>query len=204
MVDKAVGWHAGKAADWERMRLGVGKYTVEKQRLALEALDARGGESILDLGTGSGFFARAAARNGAHVFAIDAAESMLRVALEIAGKEGVSINAVKADAGHVPFRDGAFDKTIAIDLIGHLSDPSGCIAEVGRVTRGRTVIAWPHSRSPYRLKYFMEKRLLHRTMPFTRWLSVPCMARMLTDAGFATKNIKTSLGVTAVLKGEKE
>lgn len=202
--DAAIKWHAGKAPEWETLRLGVGKYTEQKQRLALEALGASAGERVLDVGTGSGFFSRAAASKGAHVVAIDAAESMLKVTHNLAEREGLKIGLVRADASMIPFRDASFDKSIAIDLIGHLSDPADCIAEIGRVTRKVAIIAWPHSCSPYRLKYVFEKFLLRRSMPFTRWLSVGFIRKLMAGTGFNTAKIRTSLGVTAILEGKKK
>lgn len=55
-----------------------------------------------------------------------------------------SIPALVADGSRLPFRSGAFDTVACHDVLEHVTDPEGFIAEMCRVARGRLVIAGPN------------------------------------------------------------
>ena len=72
------------------MAFGTGHH--ETTRMALEALAARepAGKRVLDVGTGSGILAIAAARLGAEALGVDTDASVIPVALENARRNGVA------------------------------------------------------------------------------------------------------------------
>jgi len=202
---EAIEWHDKRAHEWEELRLGVGKFTLEKQKICIEELNPKENESILDVGCGSGFFAREAAKRHAKVVALDMSENMLKVAKEFAKRENLNIKFVIGDAKNLHFKDSSFDKLIAVDLIEHLTNPEIFIKEIGRVIKsgGKVVLAWPHSKSLYRVKYYFEKYILQREMPFTTWLSASLVEKWLKNSNFKVKRVSTYLGVTAILVCEK-
>jgi len=202
-VSEAVKWHDRRAKKWEKLR--IGKYSIEKQEICIKTLKTKKGEHILDVGCGTGFFARNVAKNGAKVVALDMSENMLKVAKEIARKENLKIKFVKGNAEKLPFKNSSFDKLIAVDLIQHLNEPKEFIKEASRVVKkgGKIVLAWPHSKSLYRMKYYFEKLILQRNLPFTAWLPVSLVERWLKNVSFDTKTILTSLNITAIIVGEK-
>jgi SAM-dependent methyltransferase len=51
------------------------------------------------------------------------------------GRARISRPLFNADAAHMPFADGAFDYTICSNLLEHVVDPAGVIAELVRVSR---------------------------------------------------------------------
>lgn len=53
-------------------------------------------------------------------------------------------NFVKADACHLPFRDGAFNNSYSWHLIEHLKDPGLFLTELMRVTAGRIEVRCPN------------------------------------------------------------
>ncbi|PJF28276.1 MAG: hypothetical protein CUN53_00925 [Phototrophicales bacterium] len=55
-----------------------------------------------------------------------------------------SIPALVADGSRLPFRSGAFDTAACHDVLEHVTDPEGFIAEICRVARSRLVIAGPN------------------------------------------------------------
>lgn len=127
-------------------------------------LPAGPGDHVLDLGCGAGRHAFEAARRGARVVALDMNRDELdRVtatfaAMAEAGElpDGASGRAVAGDATRIPFRDGAFDKVIAAEVLEHLPADQAAMNEIARVLRpggmaAVTVPAWLPERICWRL-----------------------------------------------------
>jgi ubiquinone/menaquinone biosynthesis C-methylase UbiE len=86
------------------------------------------GQFVLDLGSGTGALAQAAAAGGARVVAADSSFGMM------ARGTGRGWTAVGADALTVPFRASSFDAAMAGFVLNHLS-PAVALAELARVVR---------------------------------------------------------------------
>lgn len=113
------------AAAWRRGPERVyGRFA--EAMLARSPVDPRGAR-VLDVGAGTAVAGRAAlGRGAASVVATDLAVGMLR-------HRGPGIQAVSADAAHLPFGDGSFDLATAGFCLGHLPDPGAALAEIHRV-----------------------------------------------------------------------
>jgi SAM-dependent methyltransferase len=102
------------------------------ERLA-ELADARRGVRLLDLATGTGAVARAAAARGASVVGIDVSAPMLAVARELSPE----IDFRSADAHALPFPDEEFDVVVCGLAVSHFHEPLRALGEVLRVLRER-------------------------------------------------------------------
>ncbi len=69
----------------------------EDSLLLLESVEIKPGEMVLDIGTGTGIIAIAAALSGADVYATDISERALECADKNAKKNGVEIEFIRAD-----------------------------------------------------------------------------------------------------------
>ena len=102
----------------------------EEQILPLFEEHAAGAARLLDVGTGEGQLARAAARLGiSRVVGLDPTAAQLATARERAG--GPTF--VRAVASHLPFASGTFDAVVACLVFEHIVEYRTAIAEVGRV-----------------------------------------------------------------------
>ena len=101
------------------------------------------GDAVLDLGCGFGRHAFEAARCGARVVALDAGDDEVRgvratfAAMVEAGELSGDTRAacVQGDALALPFADATFDRVICSEVLEHIPNDLGAMAELARVLR---------------------------------------------------------------------
>jgi ubiquinone/menaquinone biosynthesis C-methylase UbiE len=81
--------------------------------LLCESVDPRAGQRVLDVATGSGNTALAAARRGCDVTGIDFVPALLERGRERAAAERLDITFQEGDTESIPFPDGAFDVVLS-------------------------------------------------------------------------------------------
>jgi ubiquinone/menaquinone biosynthesis C-methylase UbiE len=106
----------------------------------LDAVELRGGMSLLDVPTGSGALAAAATRRGATVIGVDIASAMIAEAR----KNHPGIDFQVADVEHLPVSDGVLDAVVCAFGIGHFPYPEASLAECLRTLKagGRIAFSW--------------------------------------------------------------
>ncbi|MFG1800657.1 class I SAM-dependent methyltransferase [Micromonospora carbonacea] len=105
------------------------------------------GRRVLEVGAGAAAAARWLATQGARPVALDLSAGMLRHAADAAGRSGVRVPLVQADALALPFADAAFDTACtAFGAIPFVADSAAVMREVFRVLRpgGRWVFSVTH------------------------------------------------------------
>lgn len=124
---------------------------------AVQLVWPRPGERILDIGTGTGWAARLAARRGADVTGVDFAPGMIAAAKSLsAGIDPCPAFRVAA-AEALPFPDDSFDGLISTYGVIFSDAPSTAVAEMARVLRpgGRLALAtWADSPDGYIAGFF--------------------------------------------------
>jgi SAM-dependent methyltransferase len=111
------------------------------------------GDRVLDLGCGAGRHAFECYRRGAQVVALDRNGEEIRevarwfAAMKEAGEApaGATATAMEGDALALPFADGSFDVVIISEVMEHLPDDKGVLAEAVRVLKpgGRIAVTVP-------------------------------------------------------------
>ncbi len=122
--------YSRRAADYDDTRADD---TVDREfwlRGLAEVGDIRPGQRILDLGAGTGRFARLLAATNP-VVALDPSREMLAAAR---GKG--PFERVRGDAHRLPFAADAFERTIVVLVLHQLADYAAALREVARVSRG--------------------------------------------------------------------
>jgi len=110
---------------------------------AAQRLDARPGQRVLDVATGTGWSARNAARAGARVTGVDIAAELLDAARALSAHVTPAIDFARGDAEALPFADAAFDGVISTFGVMFAANQDAAAAELARVCRpgGRLVVA---------------------------------------------------------------
>jgi ubiquinone/menaquinone biosynthesis C-methylase UbiE len=122
------------ASDWDVMRLSYYDERVIEQLAARTQLS--GEQTVVDVGTGTGFVAAGIAAYAGRVFGYDNAPAMLEVARANLDRLGVdNVDLAEGDITDLPLPDDAVDATVANMVLHHATDPAAMIAEMARVTR---------------------------------------------------------------------
>ncbi len=121
--------------------------TAAVNRIAVERLALRAGESVLEIGCGHGRTLEALAKTpGAFLAGVDASDVMVGVARKRmrrwidAGHAQVSL----ASSAAIPHPDGRFDAALAVHVVYFWSEPRDDLAEIRRVLRpgGRLLLGY--------------------------------------------------------------
>jgi len=103
------------------------------------------GQSVCDIGCGSGRFVTEFAKRGAsRVVGVDPAPRMLELARELAERDGVAdrCDFVQADVLDYAPAEG-YDLVIAIGLWDYIAEPTERLRRARSITRGKFLSAWP-------------------------------------------------------------
>lgn len=109
--------------------------TVPLADLLCEAVDLRAGSAVLDVATGTGHVALAAARRFCPTTGVDYVPALLEEARSRAAAEGLAVEFREADAEQLPFADGAFDYVLSAIGVMFTADHQRAADELVRVCR---------------------------------------------------------------------
>jgi ubiquinone/menaquinone biosynthesis C-methylase UbiE len=94
-----------------------------------EALAGAPGRRLLDVGGGTGNYARALAAEGWEPVVLDRSPAML------ARAAAKGLPTVEGDAQDLPFADASFDAAMLVAMLHHVEDPERAVGETRRVVR---------------------------------------------------------------------
>src|SRR3954468_1628222 len=126
-------FNAFEAAGWENQVGGYddffGAIATRLVGPLLEAAEVDRGARVLDVASGPGYVAAAAADRGAFVIGVDIAEAMISLARRLHPQLDFRFGTAEA----LPFADGSFDAVVANFALLHVGRPERAAAEVARV-----------------------------------------------------------------------
>ncbi|NCC25275.1 MAG: class I SAM-dependent methyltransferase [Deltaproteobacteria bacterium] len=135
-------------------------------------------QTLLDIGSGTGFFTTMFWEAGFEVTALDASPDMLsRARARLGNKAEYRVGV----AEHLPFDDNEFDFTALVTVLEFCDDPAKALAEAGRVSRKGLLLVFLNRWSFYYLSHGRprpDRGILSRG----RWLSWPAIRRLVNEA----------------------
>jgi SAM-dependent methyltransferase len=158
----------------------------------LDAAEVAKGSRVLDVATGPGYVAAAAAKRGAKVTGVDFSRTMV----ERARRDYPALESAEGDAEALAFADASFDAVLMNYGLLHLARPDQALAEARRVLRpgGRlAVTVWAPPERTIGFGIVLDAIREHGRMdaavpsgpPFFRFGDLPEARRSLEAAGLA-------------------
>jgi ubiquinone/menaquinone biosynthesis C-methylase UbiE len=123
--------HTGWEAIPEQYHHAFGRLTSQTIGSLLDAVRVKSGTKFLDIATGPGYVAAAAAKRGATVLGIDFSARMIEQARQL--HPGIDFR--EGDAERLPLGNGLFDSAVSNFGILHFAQPELALREAGRVIR---------------------------------------------------------------------
>jgi ubiquinone/menaquinone biosynthesis C-methylase UbiE len=118
-----------RVADIYDKTRGPPQHVVEQLNKVL-AHELCGYGTILDVGVGTGRFAKPMQDEGLEVVGVDIAEQMMKKAVE----RGVH-NLIRGDARFLPFKDNSFEAAVCVHVLHLISEWKTALREICRVTQ---------------------------------------------------------------------
>ncbi|CRK55111.1 3-demethylubiquinol 3-O-methyltransferase [Alloactinosynnema sp. L-07] len=110
---------------------------------AREAFGREPGQvTVLDIGCGGGLVSERMAALGYDVTGVDLSEGSIETARKHAAANGVTVNYVVGSAYELPAGDGTIDMVVISDVLEHLHDLPGAVAEIARVLRDGGIVVF--------------------------------------------------------------
>jgi len=107
--------------------------------MAARQLAPQAGDSLLDIGCGTGWFTRRAAADDLVATGLDPNSVWLDYAR---AHSSPALSWVEGDARALPFADASFDHVLSIAALCFVDDERQAVAEAVRVARRRFAIGW--------------------------------------------------------------
>jgi SAM-dependent methyltransferase len=98
---------------------------------ALERVDLKAGQRVLDIGCGAGTFLRLVADRGAEAFGLDASEALIELARTRLPEADLRVGEMEA----LPYEDDTFDLVTGFNAFFFANDMVAALSEAGRVAK---------------------------------------------------------------------
>jgi SAM-dependent methyltransferase len=193
-------FRAFEHAGWENIPTqyheAFGDLTTQTIDPLLDAVDVRRDMWVLDVATGPGYVAAAAAQRGASVLGVDFSAAMVAEAR----RRYPAVTFQEGDAEELPFPDDSFDAVVMNFGLLHLGRPEQALAEAHRVLRaggklGFTVWAKPEEAVGFGMvlsaiqKHGSLQVPLPPGPPFFRFSDPAECRRTLLEIGFVAPDV---------------
>lgn len=177
-----------RAATWD---INIAEKDISKLQGMLDRIDISSGDSVLDVGTGTGVFVPFLLKkigSQGRLVCLDFAESMLDIAREKGFNGNITYLCTDIENSGLP--DKSFDVVVCYSVFPHFQDKPGALGEINRVLKNSGLLFIGHTSSRQAINN------IHRTLPEVCDHVFPEndeMRRLLSRAGFGEINISDGL-----------
>lgn len=168
------------------------RLTLNRDReyaLLVQRLDLQPTDTLLDVGSGDGFWTARLARHCAHVSGLEPDPQGLAYAEAL--HRCANVTYVQGTAEALPFSDATFDKAVSISSFEHFEEPMQGLREMYRVLKpgGRLALSVDSLLPQNAPEAF---RAWHRQRHYvTQYFSESTLARMFEEVGFRYEPART-------------
>jgi len=158
----------------------------------VDQLPISAGDRVLDLNTGTGVVARAAANKGAKVIGTDISRHLLSFAQSQPSK----VEYIRAKSQELPLPDNSFDVVVSRLAFNHIDEVDAVVREITRVLKPGGYVAIVERVFPNDLDARFARRLNSleniRDPSHIRFLSVDEISNLLSNNGVSVKTTGTT------------
>ncbi|MGD1049973.1 MAG: class I SAM-dependent methyltransferase [Solirubrobacteraceae bacterium] len=179
---------------WNEVPDATPEHSAPRREFMLAALAPP--SRVLDVGCGAGWFTAQLAAAGFDVVGVDVAQEPLRRARERFG----DLEFVFAGEGELPFASASFDGVWLGEVLEHVQDGIGLLAELARVLLpgGRLALTTPDHGRRLRLRLGLSRSAFERHFDprsdHVRFFTAATLATLLRVSGFERIEIRRSRG----------
>lgn len=134
-------WYQSARGSW----IGQQEFSI-----LLKLFTPKAGQTLLDVGSGSGYFSRRFQQSGLQVTGLEPDSAMI----DFAKAKESQIKYIEGDALALPFADNSFDYCSAITSLCFVADPEKALSEMLRVSRNGVMLGLLNRHS---LLYYQKK-----------------------------------------------
>lgn len=174
--------HAYELGEWHHMHA----------RLQVpEELGCLNGETLVDVGCGSGRFLRHFKLQKKIRFCVglDLSKQVIYSTKRHFREKGLHIPLIICDAEKMPFADNTFDIAFSTDMIEHLPHTPKGVQEIVRVSRDKIVICAPNKLCPIDMSRIAELFGSHHPPEIENYVSRFQLRKMLQNAGIKKETV---------------
>lgn len=147
--------------------------TTEISKSRTRRIVENAGNTILDVGCGSGSYVWFLQQRGYDVYGLDISPQPFR--------KGLSRSIIRGDACHLPFKNQSFDTVVMVNILEHVDDRKA-LREARRVCKENVIFSVPHEKESelgdYNITYHPYVDLSH-----LRYYTIERVEETFQDAG---------------------
>jgi ubiquinone/menaquinone biosynthesis C-methylase UbiE len=210
VTNKTVAIYDNEAANYDKSRFSdsFGVHLDFTHKKILEGFIGSVGNSLLEIGIGTGRFGTWLAKKGFKVIGMDISKEMLKKTKVKANLLKTDVSLVLGDVHHLPFKKGTFDNCICINVMDHFQNYEEFFRQVRSVLKvdGSLVFNFANSQSPYlpvAALVNLSKHALFKTKIFSRWLTFKEINVSLSEGGLEVAGVRGCMIASPVPLGER-
>ncbi len=154
--------------------------------------EVKGGDSVVEVATGTGLIALEVAVKAAEVTAVDITPEMVALAEKKARERKIeNIKFFIEDAYALPFEDRSFDVAVCSNALHNMTEPKRALIEMRRVLKDTGKLMAPTYCHGEGLKSRMISRLMSLSgFPGYHRFTVEALSRLIGESGFEVEKVE--------------